>query len=79
MRSNSARTTAAPLWSIADPYRDSPGAKALPTLFGGEHMLGGIAGYNVTETTDEKPSRVTLVQRVTWAFLRTALDPTDPA
>jgi hypothetical protein len=42
-------------------------------------MLGGIAGYNVTETTDEKPSRVTLVQRVTWAFLRTALDPTDPA
>ncbi|MGH6647368.1 alpha/beta hydrolase family protein [Aquabacterium sp.] len=71
-------TVRGPDW-FADPYFLSPGGKALLTLFGGEHMLGGISGYEVTETTDENPGRVALVQQMTWAFLRSALYPEDPA
>jgi pimeloyl-ACP methyl ester carboxylesterase len=65
-------TTRGPDW-FADPYRLSPGKKALLTLFGGQHMLGGISGYEVTETSDENPARVAVVQRVTLAYLRSAL------
>jgi hypothetical protein len=36
-------------------------------------MLGGISGYEVTETSDENPARVAVVQRVTLAYLRSAL------
>ena len=61
-----------PEW-LADPYFLSPGDKSLLTLFGAEHSLGGIAGYEVQETTDENPERVALIQRVTWAYLRHAL------
>ena len=61
-----------PEW-LADPYFLSPGDKSLLTLFGAEHSLGGIAGYEVQETTDEHPERVALIQRVTWAYLRHAL------
>ncbi|GAA2311084.1 chlorophyllase [Streptomyces kunmingensis] len=61
-----------PEWT-ADPYVLSPGEKSLLTLFGAEHSLGGIAGYEAKETTDENPARVALVQRVTWAYLRHAL------
>jgi predicted dienelactone hydrolase len=63
----------------ADPYALSPGPKWLLTLFGAEHGLGGIAGYDAAETTDENPERVAAVQRLTWAYLRTALYPEDPA
>jgi hypothetical protein len=42
-------------------------------------MLGGISGYLVTETTDENPAHVAAVQRLTWAYLRSALYPEDPA
>ncbi|MFJ4840361.1 alpha/beta hydrolase family protein [Streptomyces sp. NPDC088746] len=62
-----------PEW-LADPYFLSPGEKSLLTLFGGEHSLGGITGYEARETTDEDPGRVSLIQRVTWAYLRHALD-----
>ncbi|WP_160042963.1 MULTISPECIES: alpha/beta hydrolase family protein [Paenibacillus] len=65
-------STRGPDW-FADPYFLSPGSKSLLTLFGGEHSLGGIPGYNVTETTDENPERVALLQKVTWAYLRSAL------
>lgn len=61
-----------PEW-LTDPYFLSPGDKSLLTLFGAEHSLGGIAGYEVQETTDENPERVALVQRITWAYLRHAL------
>ncbi|WP_141579580.1 chlorophyllase [Actinomadura sp. WMMA1423] len=61
-----------PEW-LTDPYFLSPGPKSLLTLFGAEHSLGGIAGYEVQETTDENPERVALIQRVTWAYLRHAL------
>jgi len=66
-------STRGPDWSV-DPFRLSPGARALLTVFGAEHSLGGIPGYEAAETTDEDPARVDLVQRVTTAFLRSILD-----
>ncbi|MGW5761790.1 alpha/beta hydrolase family protein [Streptomyces tendae] len=59
-------------WTV-DPYVLSPGEKSLLTLFGAEHFLGGISGYEAAETTDENPAHVALVQRVTLAYLRHAL------
>lgn len=55
-----------------------PGPKSLLTLFGAEHGLGGVAGYDVAETTDEDPGRVAAVQRLTWAYLRSTLYPGTP-
>ena len=63
----------------ADPYWMSTGPKCLLTILGGEHILGGISGYDAAETTDESPERVALVQRLTWAYLRTTLYPEDTA
>ncbi|MEI9939023.1 MAG: chlorophyllase [Pseudomonadota bacterium] len=71
-------TVRGPDW-FTDPYTLSPGAQGLLTLFGGEHLLGGISGYDAKETTDENPERVALVQRMTWAFLQSALNPGDVA
>ena len=65
-------STRGPDW-FTDAYFLSPGAEHLLTLFGGEHSLGGIVGYGSAETTDENPERVALIQRVTTAYLRTAL------
>ncbi|MGB3438211.1 MAG: hypothetical protein WBA97_05600 [Actinophytocola sp.] len=62
---------------MADPYFLSPGGKSLLTLFGAEHSLGGIPGYEARETTDENPARVALIQRITVAYLRHALDIED--
>ncbi len=67
-----------PTWH-ADPYMLSTGPKSLLTLFGGEHILGGISGYDAAETTDENPERVATIQRMTWAYLRSTLYPGDPA
>lgn len=61
-----------PDW-MTDPYVLNPGSKSLLTLFGAEQSLGGIAGYEARETTDENPERVALIQRLTWAYLRHAL------
>lgn len=69
-------TVRGPDWH-ADPYFLSPGPKSLLTLFDAEHGLGGVSGYDVAETTDENPGRVSAVQRLTWAYLRTALHPGD--
>ncbi|MFD4033748.1 alpha/beta hydrolase family protein [Streptomyces sp. NPDC058637] len=71
-------TVSGPDWH-ADPYVLSPGPKSLLTLFDAEHGLGGISGYDVAETTDENPGRVSAVQGLTWAYLRTAFSPGDPA
>ncbi|WP_446039838.1 alpha/beta hydrolase family protein [Streptomyces sp. SID1121] len=71
-------TVAGADWHV-DPYTLSPGRKSLLTLFGAEHGLGGISGYDVAETTDENPGRVSAVQRLTWAYLRTAFHPGDSA
>ncbi|HEY0216738.1 MAG TPA: chlorophyllase [Cellulomonas sp.] len=65
-------STRGPDW-FTDVYRLSPGARALVTLFGGEHSLGGIHGYRQTDTTDESPARVDLVRRTSTAFLTAAL------
>ncbi|WP_075740919.1 MULTISPECIES: alpha/beta hydrolase family protein [Actinoalloteichus] len=62
-----------------DPYFLSPGPKSLLTLFGGEHVLGGVSGYDAAETTDDSPERVAVVQRLSWAYLRSQLYPGDTA
>ena len=77
-RDQSALSVRGPDW-FTDPYFLSPGPKSLLTLFGAEHSLGGIPGYTVTETTDEHPGRVALIQRLTWAYIRSALYPADPS
>ncbi|MEW2179794.1 chlorophyllase [Streptomyces sp. NPDC005406] len=71
-------TDMGPEWH-ADPYTLAPGPKALLTLFDAEHGLGGIAGYDAAETTDESPARVAAVAGLTAAYLRTRLHPGDPA
>ncbi|MGP4050557.1 alpha/beta hydrolase family protein [Streptomyces sp. 2A115] len=71
-------TVRGPEWHT-DPYVLSPGPKSLLTLFDAEHGLGGVAGYDVAETTDENPERVAAVQRLTWAYLRSELYPGDSA
>jgi hypothetical protein len=75
-RDHSPLTVRGPDW-MADPYFLSPGRKSLLTLFGAEHSLGGIPGYEAKETTDESPERVALIKRLTWAYLRHALDIED--
>ena len=62
-----------------DPFHFSPGPKDMLTLFDGGHLLGGISGWDAKETTDESPERVAAVQRLTWAYLRSALYPGDAA
>lgn len=61
----------------SDAYFLSNGQKDLLTIYGGEHILGGISGYDTNESTDESPERVALVQELTLAYLRTALYPED--
>jgi predicted dienelactone hydrolase len=75
-RDQSLLSVRGPDW-FTDPYFLSPGSKSLLTLFGAEHSLGGIPGYKFAETTDENPERVALIQRLTWAYLRSALYPED--
>lgn len=71
-------STRGPAWTT-DPYTLSSGNKSLLTVYGGEHFIGGISGYQAAETTDENPDRVALVQQVTLAYLRhvTGIDQTD--
>lgn len=71
-------TVRGPDW-YTDAYHLSPGARCLLTLFGGQHMLGGISGFEAAETTDESPDRVAIVQRLTWAWLRSHFNPGDKA
>lgn len=59
--------------------RSPPGNKTLLTFFGGEHILGGIAGYDSWETTDENPERVATLRALVWAYLRSQLYPGDTA
>ncbi|MER5522274.1 chlorophyllase [Streptomyces sp. NPDC002763] len=71
-------STRGPEWT-SDPYTLSHGNTSLLTVYGGEHFLGGISGYQSAETTDENPDRVALVQQVTLAYLRhvTGIDEGD--
>lgn len=63
----------------ADAYHHSPGADGLLTIFGAKHGFGGIAGCDAKETDDEDPDRLSVTQRMTWAYLRSTLYPDDPA
>ncbi|WIB60176.1 chlorophyllase [Curtobacterium sp. MCLR17_007] len=65
-------STRGPDW-FTDVFHHSPGARALVTVHGGEHLLGGIQDYDSTATTDESPERVDLVRRASTAFLQTEL------
>ena len=69
-------TNLGPEW-FTDAYYLSPGANALLAVHGGEHMLGGISGYLVSETTDENPERVELIQSLTLAYLQKMLKGDD--
>jgi dienelactone hydrolase len=71
-RDQSKMSSRGPDW-FTDAYTYSPGATDLLTFFGAEHGLGGIVGYEVAETTDENPERVATIQRMSTAYLRTAL------
>ncbi|MCX3061125.1 alpha/beta hydrolase family protein [Streptomyces beihaiensis] len=70
-------TDMGPAWHV-DPYTLAPGPKTLLTLFGAEHGLGGIAGYDAAETSDEDPGRVAALARLTAAYLHTRLHPGAP-
>jgi hypothetical protein len=78
-KDSSARETVRGYKWHTDAYILSNGPKCLIILTGGEHNLGGISGYDVAEAKDENPERVAIVQRLTWAYLRTALYPKDKA
>lgn len=62
-----------------DSYFLSTGPKCLLTISGAGHGLGGVSGYDAAETTDESPERVATLQRLTLAYLRSALYPEDSA
>jgi hypothetical protein len=61
----------------ADAYYQSPGSKDLLTVFGAEHIFGGISGYDARETSDENPDRVAFVCESIVAYIRSTFDPTD--
>jgi predicted dienelactone hydrolase len=71
-------TRRGPSWH-ADAFHHAPGAEALLTLHGGKHGLGGVAGYDAKETDDEDPDRLAVTQRMTLAYLRSALYEGDRA
>lgn len=71
-------TVRGPEWYTAA-WRDGPGVDAMLTLVGGRHGLGGVAGYDAKETGDEDPDRLAVVQRMTAAYLRSALYDGDAA
>ena len=61
----------------ADAYYQSPGPKDLLTVFGAEHIFGGISGYDARETSDENPERVAFVCESIVAYIRSEFDPAD--
>lgn len=66
-------TSRGPEWH-SDAFHDSPGAKALVTLYGVGHGLGGIAGLDAKETEIEAPDSLEATRRLSVAWLLTALD-----
>jgi hypothetical protein len=61
----------------ADAYYKSPAPKSLLTIFGAEHIFGGISGYDAAETTDENPDRVIFLSLSIIAYLRSAFNEHD--
>lgn len=71
-KDQSALSTRGPDW-FTDAYHLSPAPKNLLTIAEGEHTLGGVAGEQVAETTDDDPARVALVADAVSAYLLDAL------
>ncbi|KAJ5225610.1 hypothetical protein N7468_006835 [Penicillium chermesinum] len=64
----------------ADAYNYSKGPKSLLRVVGGGHGLGDVSGYDTAEATDdESPERLSMVLRLTWAYLWSQLYPEDHA
>lgn len=61
----------------ADGYYLSKGPKSLLTVYGAEHIFGGISGYDALETSDENPERVAFVCESILAYLRSTLNTND--
>lgn len=57
----------------ADTYALAPGPKDLLMVNGAKHGLGGVSGWDAGETLDESPERLGIVQRMTWAYLKSQL------
>lgn len=58
---------------FADSYRQSPSPIALLRVKGGKHGLGGVSTWDAAESTDDSPERLGMVQKITWAYLRSQL------
>ncbi len=71
-------STRGPEW-FTDAYRLGPSPKSLLAIAEGEHTMGGVAGEQVAETTDEDPDRVALVADAISAYLLDALRIDDAA
>lgn len=70
---------AGPEWH-EDSYRLAPGPKSLLTMHGAMHCFGGISGYDANEMAqNESPEMVSVVQRLTLAYLRSTLYPGNGA
>lgn len=67
-----------PQWR-SDAYNKSPSPKTLLTVTNGEHIFGGISGYDAAETTDDSPERALFVAKATASYLRTKLNENDPS
>ncbi len=63
----------------ADAYVLGPAPKSLLTLFGAKHSQGGVSSYDAREATDQDPERLGVVQRLSWAYLRSQLYASDSA
>jgi pimeloyl-ACP methyl ester carboxylesterase len=68
-KDQSAMSTRGPDW-FEDAYHLSPSATRLLVIDEAEHLLGGIAGEDVNETTDENPARVALVADAVLSHLQ---------
>ncbi|KAH8896572.1 alpha/beta-hydrolase [Thozetella sp. PMI_491] len=65
-------TDCGPIWQ-ADPFLLSMGPKDLLTIKGAQHSLGGIQNWDSGEKDHENPLNLGIVQRMTWAYLRSQL------
>lgn len=61
----------------ADAYYDAPGSKSLLTVFGAEHIYGGVSGWDVAETSDENPERVAFVCESILTYIRSTMNSGD--
>jgi len=61
----------------ADAYYDGTGSKSLLTIFGAEHIYGGVSGWDAAETSDENPELFAFVCESILAYINSAMDSSD--